>query len=207
MRQLAELPLLAQLGIFLTVAVLVVAGGEYFYLQDFATANAAIQEKVTKQKAENDTVRPYEAKAKALQVENKQLEAQLANTRNVVPDEKDADGFIKMIQESGAYSGVMIRRFTANAAVTKEYYIEMPFELDIDGTYNNVIQFFDRMSKLPRIVNISNVAIGPATGSVKGVKRKYRYAPNETIVASCTATTFFNRPGSKDAKSTMAAKK
>lgn len=198
MKQLAELPLLAQLGIFLAVAVLIVGAGEYFYLQDMVTVNAALKTKLDKQKAENDTIKPYEKKSKDIQVENRQLEAQLANSRNVVPDEKDAEGLIKMVQESSAFSGIDIRRFTAKAPVNKEFYTELAFELEIDGSYANVIQFFDKLGKLPRILNISNVAMGPVNSNVKNVKKKYRYTPNETVVASCVATTFYRREGASD---------
>jgi hypothetical protein len=56
-----------------------------------------------------------------------------------------------------------------------------------------VLNFFDKVSKLERIINIGNLQMSntKATGPAK-VKSTYPYAPGETVVASCTATTFFS---------------
>ena len=193
MNKFKELPMIAQLGIFLAVAVLVVGIGEYFYLQDMASANAAMKDKLEKLKKDNEQVRPYKEKFKQIQVENKQLENQLVNLRTVVPDEKDADTFIKGVQEAGSQSGVDIRRFTAKVPVAKELYMELPFEMDIDGSFANVTQFFDRLGRMQRVVNISNLAMGPIGGKGAKVKKTYTYAPHETVVASCVATAFYRK--------------
>ena len=193
MKKITELPLLVQLGLFLAAAVAIVAAGEYFYLGDLNTANSEKGKKLATLKQDNEAVRPYENKLKQIKVENEQLSRQLVNLRTVVPQDKDADAFIRMMQEAGVGTGVGIRRFTSKPLVAKEFYVEMPFEIDIDGSYSNVLQFFDKLGKLSRIVNVSNLTMGPVTSGVKGVRKRYAYTPNETVVASCTATTFFAR--------------
>jgi Tfp pilus assembly protein PilO len=69
----------------------------------------------------------------------------------------------------------------------------VPFAIDIDGPYYSVLNFFQRVSELERIVNIDNLQMAntKTTGPAK-VKGTYSYAPGETVVASCTATTFFS---------------
>jgi len=195
MKKFTELPLMGQLAIFAIVAVIIGAAGEFYYpdLQSMATLNATKKAKLEKQIAENNTVRPYEQKFKEIQVENKQLEIQLGNLNNVLPADRDADGFIKMVHDAGALSGVGIRRFTAGALGTKETYMEMPFELELDGKFSDVLQFFDKLARLPRVVNVTNLAMGPVAGSVRGVRRKYQDNPSATVAASCLATTFFRR--------------
>lgn len=193
MKKLSEMSLLTQLGIFLGIAVVIVIAGEYAYLNGIRTANAESRKKLEELQKENDAVRPIENRLKQIKVENEQLEKQLANLRMVVPEEKEADSFIRMVQQAGVNAGVDIRRFTARPPVVKEFHSELPFELEIDGNYSGVLQFFDKLGKLPRIVNISNLSMGPITANVKGVRKKYTYGPSETVLASCTATTFFSR--------------
>jgi type IV pilus assembly protein PilO len=195
MKKFTDLPLAVQMAIFAVVAVIIIAVGEFYYpdLQAMDATNKVAKEKLDKQLAENSTVKPYEQKFKDIQVENKQLEYQLSNLNSVLPAEKDTDGFIKMVQEAGVVSGVEIRRFTAGAPAIKETYVELPFDLEIDGNFTTVLQFFDKMSKLPRIVNVANLAIGPLSGSVRGVRRKYLPNPNDTVQASFIATTFFRK--------------
>lgn len=195
MKKFTELPLMGQLAIFAVVAVIIGAIGEFYYpdLQSMAALNTTKQARLDKQIAENNAVRPYEQKVKEIQVENKQLEIQLGNLNNVLPADRDADGFIKMVHDAGALSGVGIRRFTAAPLGTKETYMEMPFELELDGKFSDVLQFFDKLARLPRVVNVTNLAMGPVAGSVRGVRRKYQDNPGATVAASCMATTFFRR--------------
>lgn len=193
MKKFSELPFLARLGIIAAAGAAIVAAGEYLWLGDMRAANDELHNKLTKLKEDNDKVRPIEQKFKQIKVENEQLEQQLVNLRNIVPEEKEADAFIRMVQEASAQSGVAIRRFTAKPTAQKEFYVEMPFDLALDGNFFSVLQFFDRMGKLSRISNISNLNMGPTTGSVRGVGRRYRYSPSETVLASCTATTFYSR--------------
>jgi type IV pilus assembly protein PilO len=194
MKKFSEIPFLVRLGIMLGLAAVVVGGGEYFYLGDMRTANDTLTAEVAKLEADNAKVAPIEAQFKQIKVQNEQLEQQLANLRSIIPEEKDADTFIRMVQEAGVQSGVSIRSFVAKPNVQREFYAEMPFDLALDGTYYGVMQFFDRLAKMSRIANVTNLAMGVAgKGGVRGVTRPYKYDPNETVVASCTATAFYGR--------------
>lgn len=190
MKKFSELPFVARLGITVAAGAAIVLGGEYFYLNDMSTANDEVRTKVTNLKAENDKVRPIEKQFKDLKVQNEQLQQQLANLRSIVPDEKEADAFIRMVQEAGVQSGVNIRRFSARGSVAREFYIEMPFEISLYGNYYTVLQFYDRLSKLSRIINVNNLTMSPIG---RGGGGKFQYTPNETVVASCMLTSFFSR--------------
>jgi type IV pilus assembly protein PilO len=103
---------------------------------------------------------------------------------------------------------VELRRYTAKPVVAKEYYSELPFDMELDGPYYSMLNFFDRVGKLERLVNISGLLVSN-TKNPSGAKAKhsYTYAPNESVVATFTATTFFSHdlepagaaPGSKPA--------
>ena len=62
----------------------------------------------------------------------------------------------------------------------KETHAEWPIELELDGTYHNLGLFFDRISKFPRIISVSEIS----------VRAKTPPEPNATIIAECVATTF-----------------
>jgi len=121
------------------------------------------------------------------------LKQQLDIERRIVPDDKQVDGFIKMMDAEALKTGIEIRRYTARPVTTREYYTEVPFEIEIDGPYYSVLNFFDRVGKLERIVNISNVLIATTKKpSEAKTKHTYQYAANESIVATCQASTFFS---------------
>jgi type IV pilus assembly protein PilO len=204
MKKFSELPFLVQLGMAVALGAALVVGGEYFYLSDMRTQNDTQRADLAKVKAENDKLRPIEKQFKDLKAQNAQLQQQLANLRSIVPDEKEADNFIRMVQEASVQAGVHVRQFTAKATTARDFYMEAPFDISLDGSYFTVLQFYDRLSKLSRIINVSNLSMGPMTGSAKGGGRKYDYTPNETVLAGCTLTTFFSRESSPAA---AAAKK
>jgi len=98
-----------------------------------------------------------------------------------------------MLDAEAAKSGIELRRYTAQATASKEFYTEVPFEIELDGSYYSMMKFFDRISKLERIVNVSNLLVANTKKSSEAkAKHTYQYAPNESVVATCLATTFFS---------------
>jgi type IV pilus assembly protein PilO len=61
-----------------------------------------------------------------------------------------------------------------------EYYQEWPISVDVEGTYHNLGQFFDRVGRLSRLVNVGGLRI----------RNQATPKASNTIQVSCTATTF-----------------
>jgi len=121
------------------------------------------------------------------------LKQQLEIERHIVPDEKEVENFIKMLDAEAMKAGIELRRYTAKPVATRDFYSEVPFELELDGPYYSTLNFFDRVGKLERIVNVSNLLVSTTKKpSDAKTKNTYQYAPNESVVATCTATTFFS---------------
>jgi type IV pilus assembly protein PilO len=90
-------------------------------------------------------------------------------------------------------AGVELRRYTAKPITSKEYYSEIPFDMELDGPYYSMLNFFDRVGKLERMVNVSGLLVSNTKNpSFAKAKHTYQYAPNESVVATFTATTFFS---------------
>jgi Tfp pilus assembly protein PilO len=88
---------------------------------------------------------------------------------------------------------VELRRYAAMPTSAKEYYTEVPFAMELDGPYYSMLNFFDRVGKLERIVNVSGLLVSSSKKpSDAKLKHTYIYAPNESVAASFTATTFYS---------------
>jgi type IV pilus assembly protein PilO len=121
------------------------------------------------------------------------LKQQLEIEQRIVPDDKKVEDFIETMDSEAQKAGVELRRYSAKPTVSKEYYTEVPFDMELDGPYYSMLQFFDRVSKLERIVNISGLLVANTKNPTNAkVKHQYQYAPNESVVASFTATTFYS---------------
>jgi type IV pilus assembly protein PilO len=154
-----------------------------------AAAEHAVQDKVR----ENNELESYRPKLKDIERQLANLKQQLEIERRIVPDEKQVDGFIESLDSEAAKAGVELRRYSAQPTSQKEYYTEVPFALELDGPYYSMLNFFDRVGKLERIVNISGLLVSTTKKPTDAkVKHSYQYAPNESVAATFTATTFYS---------------
>ena len=181
-------------GITIGAVVVIAAVVGYLVLWPMYGQNGEKDKALKTEQAQIASLKQFENQERSLDVNIEQLKVQLERQRSVVPDDKQADQFIHKLQEQAAAAGIEIRRYTAKPIATRDYYSEVPFEIDLDGSYYGVRDFFDRVGRLERIVNISNLQMAtPARQPDAKTKRKYNYAPEESVVVSCTATTFFSR--------------
>lgn len=108
------------------------------------------------------------------------LEAQLNRLRAVLPEDKDVADLLRRIQAMATESRLTIRGFTPQAVATKQVYTEWPIGLQVEGSYHNLGDFLERISKFPRIINVTAIKISS----------KDQQTESSTISAECTATTF-----------------
>jgi len=190
----SEMPVKNKLLIMVVAAVALSGLLYYFYYKPISDQNEATAKQVAGLKAENDSLSPYESKLKDLDVQIGNLSQQLEQMKQIVPDEKEADNFIRMVSATANASGIEVRSYATKPTASKEFFVEAPFDIEIDGPYYSVLGFFDKLAKLERIINVSNLQMTNVkdTGPAK-VRHRYTYAPSETVVASCTATTYFSR--------------
>jgi type IV pilus assembly protein PilO len=193
MANLGEFSEVKQWGVALGGAVLVCAALFFTYFKTQRTANETAQAALTAKLEENAKLEPYRTKLTDIDRQIANLKQQLEIERRIVPDEKEVDGFIKMLDAEAVKAGIELRRFTSKPSASKEFYTEVPFEIELDGPYYSMINFFDQVSKLERIVNVSDLLVANTKKpSDAKAKHTYQYAPNESVVATCTATTFFS---------------
>src|SRR5262244_289353 len=120
------------------------------------------------------------------------LNKQLDTLKTIVPEEKETDEFIRLLQGAATSSNVQIRHLAAKAVVPKDNnYYEMPFEVQADGPYFNVLDFFGRLSRLSRIINVGDLQFAdPETNKAS----RYALKPGTTVIGVFTATTYFTKP-------------
>jgi type IV pilus assembly protein PilO len=193
MATFSEMSGIKQWGVTVGAAVLVSAALFFTYFKTQRQANETAQQALTAKEQENAELAPYRTKLADIDRQIANLKQQLEIEQRIVPDEKEVDSFMKMLDAEALKAGVELRRYTALPVSSKEFYSEVPFEIELDGPYYSMMSFFDQVSKLERIVNVSNLLVAtPKKGSDAKVKHTYQYAPNESVVATCTTTTFFS---------------
>ncbi|MGH9687771.1 MAG: type 4a pilus biogenesis protein PilO [Candidatus Acidiferrales bacterium] len=173
------------------LAVVLVLAGFYFPGSPLASVRAQLESSQAELKpleADVESLRVYKQRRAELQSDMDALQKQLATLQTIVPEEKQTDQFILMVQRAAATSGVTIRTLTAQPVAQKEYYFEMPFQIDADGPYYSVLDFFSRMGRLSRIINVGDLKLASLDSRTQG---KFRMTPGTSVAGEFTITTFF----------------
>jgi type IV pilus assembly protein PilO len=108
------------------------------------------------------------------------LESQMRQLRAVLPEERDVADLLRRVQGMATQSSLTILGFTPKAINKKNIYVEWPIGLRLEGTYHDLGAFLDRVSKLPRIINVTDLKVKALEKSNNGA----------TIQAEAIATTF-----------------
>jgi type IV pilus assembly protein PilO len=193
MANFSELSDIKQWGA-LVLGTALLTGALYFTVfKSQREANQQAQQQLDAKRHENAELEAYRPKLAEIERQLASLKQQLEIERRIVPDDKSADDFIRAMTAEANKAGIEIRRFTARPVAQKDFYSELPFELEVDGPYYSMLNFFDRVGKLERIVNMSGLLVASTRKPNEAkTKHTYQYAAGESVVATCTATTFFS---------------
>ncbi len=190
-----DMSVIMQALVALAIAMVLVLAGLYVpgspVAQERADVDKAVQAR-QKLSQEVTQLQVYKQRYGELKQQMDALNKQLDTLKTIVPEEKEVDEFIRLVQGAASASNVQLRRLTSQAIVAKEIHYEMPFEVQADGPYFSILDFFGRLSRLSRIINVGDIQFDDATSSQHGAK--YPIRPGTTVTGVFTVTTFFTKP-------------
>lgn len=157
--RLNEQPLRVKAGILLLLVAVISVVYWYFFWSPKAEELERAQKRL---KQDEVKVREYEAIASELpkfEREYKRLEKEFELAARKLPKDKEIPALIDGVYSEIAASNLDSITFAPKPQVTKEIYAEIPIEMEVIGTYFNLADFFDRISRLPRIVNVRDLQL------------------------------------------------
>ncbi|MBW1897054.1 MAG: type 4a pilus biogenesis protein PilO [Deltaproteobacteria bacterium] len=97
----------------------------------------------------------------------------------LLPDKKEIPTLLESVSKSGTDSGLEVLLFQPKSEELADFYAKIPVAVEVRGGFHNLAMFFDRIGKLPRIVNVPVFNIE--------IPRRGRPA---NLSAVCTAETY-----------------
>ncbi len=93
-----------------------------------------------------------------------ELERQLAKNKEQLPPEEEASTLLKQLSDLGVRIGLEFKVWKQNPRIedASKLFVRLPVEVEISGGYHTVALFFDRIGKLPRIINVTRIRMGGA---------------------------------------------
>ena len=108
-----------------------------------------------------------------LEREIKELQAKLTQVLARLPEEKEIPRLLSQVNTLGREAGLEFLLFKPGPLAGREFYAEIPIDIKVEGGYHSLGVFFDKVSKMERIVNVSDLKMAPASGK-KGVVAEFR---------------------------------
>ena len=166
--KLSRLPSRYRLIIIAVVPLLVVGG---YYQLFYTPASLELTQLEAQQQSlqrKLNEVRSVAAKMDEFEAEIADLEGELKIALRQLPDSKELPGLLTDVSTLGKKSGLEFKAFRPRAEINRGFYSEVPIEIEFTGSYHEVAVFFDRVSKLDRIVNIGDLEVGVSREGLKG---------------------------------------
>lgn len=88
-----------------------------------------------------------------------------------LPSDTEVPGLLEDISSVGSLSGLDIESITLRPEVSKEFYVELPIEINVRGGYHDLASFVSGVAGLPRIVTLHDFSITEGGAQESGVDR------------------------------------
>lgn len=177
LKDLGNLPR-SQKIILLALIFIVLIGGFVYFI--FLPGKAEFDALKTSVNELNQKINTNEVKLRRLEelkVENMQLQSQLAMLQAQLPMEQEVSSLLKQVSDLSIESGLEVKLWKPGARKkdSSGMYLEIPVDVEVSGGYHSLASFFDRISKLPRIVNITNLNMDGAKVSGGGTSIQNKF--------------------------------
>lgn len=106
-----------------------------------------------------------------------------------LPNKAEMDAMIVDISQAALTRGLKVDLFKPGAESRKEFYAEMPINLVVNGSYNDLAFFATDIARLPRIVTLNNLRLKPkdpksaAVINLEALAMTYRYLDADEMAA------------------------
>jgi type IV pilus assembly protein PilO len=140
---------------------LVLAGGYFFYIQDMqAQLDQARSEEVALK--EQFATKAYQAaNLAAYKSQMVEMENTFGALLRQLPSDTEVPGLLEDITRTGLGSGLEFEEIKLLPEEAQQFYIELPIQITVTGSYHDLATFASGVASLPRIVTLHDFEMKP----------------------------------------------
>ncbi len=184
--RLGKVPKTIRLAVVSAFLVAVVAGYWWVFYRPVQEERRELVRRAQELQRELNNARSVASNIPAVEAEIEGMEKDLELALKQLPNRKQFEDLLQDISTAGKKVGVAIKTIDRDKEVPRDFYAEVPFQLEIEGSYHDLARFFEMVASLPRIVNIGSLEIAVANESLAGTRlkvagkaRTYRFLADE----------------------------
>ncbi len=152
-------PLAGRIFILSLVVVIVIAGGFWFHIKGLGESyqKEVSKEKVLKEDFEGKAFKV--ANLDAYKQQMLEMEETFGALLRQLPSDTEVAGLLEDITHTGLGSGLKFETIDLQPELAKEFYIELPFKIRVEGSFHELGSFVSGVAGLPRIVTLHDLDI------------------------------------------------
>lgn len=161
--KILKLPPMQKAALLLAINILLL--GAFYYMIYKAKGEEVnyLQQELNKLHAKHAEQKKVLANLPKFRKENEELKVKFKELLKLLPNTKEIPSLLTNISNLAQDCGLEILLFQPEKEVPRDFYADIPVEMQVNGDYHNIGYFFDKVSKLERIVNISDISIAVST--------------------------------------------
>lgn len=179
-------PALPRYGLFLAIAVAVVAALWFVWLSGEDDILTQAREKEVKLRDEYKTKLAKAINLDALRKQREQVLQYVTQLEKQLPSKAEMDALLSDINQAGLGRSLQFDLFRPGAVVVRDYYAELPIAIKVTGRFHDMGSFTSDIAHLSRIVTLNNLTVVPGTGGtlvMDATAKTFRYLDKDEIAA------------------------
>ena len=167
------------------MAAVVVAGYFLYWSDQLDEYDLAAANEVTLKTAYADKISKA-INLPALEEQRKQVNTYVERLQKQLPSKAEMAALLSDINQAGVGRGLNFELFKPGSVLVKDYYAELPIQIQVIGKYHDIGAFASDMANLPRIVTLNNMSlttVKDGTLVLDAVAKTFRYLEDEEVQA------------------------
>jgi type IV pilus assembly protein PilO len=178
--KIAKLPTPKRIMILIGILLLISGGYYYLFYMPKQTEISQLQSKLDQLQSDLIKKQTIARKLPQFKKEVAKLNEDFTIALVQLPNKKEVPALLYNISKLGREAGLDFLLFKPMPEVKRDFYAEIPVDIKVLGKFHKIVAFFNRVSKLTRIVNITNLNVSIIKIS----------DTEDSLTTSCLATTF-----------------
>lgn len=175
-------PLAPRMLCSLAVIAAVCGAGYFFYWSDQFDQhdNLAAQEMTLKDQYKIKMAQAINLDA--LKKQKVQVDVYVDRLQKQLPGKAEMAALLSDINQAGTGRGLTFDRFKPGNVVVRDYYAELPIEIQVTGSYHDIGAFASDTANLPRIVTLNNLTLTTGRDGLlvlEAIAKTFRYLDPE----------------------------
>ncbi|MGH1471776.1 MAG: type 4a pilus biogenesis protein PilO [Cellvibrionaceae bacterium] len=152
-------PLIVRAFMWVAAITAILVGAYFLFVKDMNLQLASIQQKETQLRQTFEKKAHDAANLEEYRRQMVAMEEAFEGLVSQLPSDTEVPGLLEDIEEKGESTGLNLNSTTFQPEKVAEFYVELPIEVKVQGSYHDLGSFVSSIAGMPRIVTLHDFDI------------------------------------------------